>query len=109
MSRYSAKEMGKTFKNIFGWTVDGEQVIPPKFSFPDCVWDRVSYFSEGFEYGLTYSGCLSLVLAYDEDDCKKKFDLGDPRPWFPVTQEFKQWRDAHALREMEIAAVLLYT
>lgn len=109
MSKKFADDMAKTIHNIFGWTANESQPVPPKFDLPDYVWDRVEFFSAGFEDGLTYTGCLKFVLAYDEKECEKLFRIGDPRPWLPVSEDFKKWRDQYAMREMELAAVLIYT
>lgn len=102
-----------SFKNIWGFEiveVDGEQKIqPPKAIMPEYVKERVRFFTKYRENGMTFYGCLNCILAYDEEQQKKDFDFGAYEDWFPVTQEFKEWRDLCLTdRAGEIAVAILY-
>ena len=109
MNEEFKEKMNKSLSNIYGFKVEDGKVQPPSFELPDYVWERVKFFTKYFEDGMTFYGCLNLVLAYEEEDCKQKFLFGATEEWLPVSEDFKKWRDEYAMREMELAAVILYT
>lgn len=98
----------RKMNNIFGWKIEDGKVSPPKFDFPDFVWDRIEMSASEFENGLTFTGALKAVLAYDEKKSEEEWDLGACTEWVPVTQEFIKWRDNQPDVSMELAVALIY-
>lgn len=79
--------------------------------FPTAVVERVEYFIDEMDDGLSFTGALESVLAYHEHDQKELYEQGGSE-WLPVSQEFKNWRDdnpsLYGLKEMAIALSLIY-
>ena len=73
---------------IYGWSVKGDKVEPPKHTFPKAVKDRADYFAEMFQDGMTFLGCLDCIFSDKKPDdyevfgknagetCKVIFDSG---------------------------------
>lgn len=97
-----SEKLSKAFNNIFKFTIiekDGEnRVQAPQMDLPESVKERIKFFGKYSEDGLSFLGCIDLILAEDEE-------------YLPATEEFKQWRDEpglHSLHQMEIAVALMY-
>lgn len=108
MNHFS-EDLNTTLSNIYGFTIDENgKVNSPKMSLPASVSERINFFSKYFKDGLTFAGALELILAYDEEAAKEKFDFGAYDDWFPVSKEFEEWRDHYALNQQVIAIALIY-
>lgn len=103
----------QSYKNVYGFEIveeNGERKInPPEQVMPECVKERVRFFTKYREDKMTFLGCMNCILAYDEEEQKKEFGFGAYEDWMPVTQEFKEWRDIYfGDRQAEIAVAILY-
>lgn len=108
-------EIGTAISNIYHWTIgiDGKtlQPIPPKAELPQFVVERIQYFYQYMEEGLSFQKCLSLILANQPIEhiiCEFDESFGE---YIEPSQEFIQWRDDKHLisfHEMEIAVAILY-
>ncbi|MGG5359360.1 hypothetical protein [Enterococcus sp. DIV0240a] len=108
-------ETKKSFNNVYGFKIveeDGKNEIQsPRMDLPECVKERIKFFGKYSEDGLSFSGCIELIMAEDEEKAKKEFESGAYEDYLPASEEFKQWRDEIALRnlhQMEIAVALIY-
>lgn len=102
-------ELTKSLNHIYKFEIENEKVKPPTIEFPDHVKDRVNFFCKYIIDGLTFIGCLNFILAYDEEEQKKEFEIGAYEDWMPISQEFKEWRDmVGVLRDQELAVAILY-
>lgn len=104
--------MGKqaeAHKAVFGFKIIDGKINPPVYDLPDCIKERIAYFSECAEDGLSFFGCLDCILAIDEERSKQQFALGAAKPWLDMTEEAYQWfSEMGAPGEMLIAVDLLY-
>lgn len=109
MKKDTILEIEKSIQNVYGWTVYDGEAKPPEMIMPQCAKDRIAHFWEFQEYGLSFLGCLKFILADDEEECEKEFELGIGDDWLPPSDEFKLWRNRLLImRELEVAAYLLY-
>lgn len=103
-------EWRESFKGVFGWSVsDDGKCVPPAQHFPECVIERLKWVERWAEDGLTFQGAFDAVLANNEDQIAKEFELGGE--WLPTTQKFRDWRDKPGIsgtRQMQIAVALMY-
>lgn len=109
------KQISTAMNNIYKFTIFEEngksRVHAPKMDLPECVKERIKFFGKYSEDGLSFSGCIDLIMAEDEEKAKKEFEIGAYEDYLPASEEFKQWRDEIALRnlhQMEIAVALIY-
>jgi len=86
------KSFAETFdpllKSVYGWSVKDGKCVPPKIIFPKPVADRIEYFAEEMENGLTFQGALEFIFAGDEKKCKE--DCEQFMDWLPVSDGFKK-------------------
>ncbi|EHM3061042.1 hypothetical protein KGA00_001691 [Enterococcus faecalis] len=101
--------------NIYKFTIVEEngknKVHTPKMDLPECVKERIKFFGKYAEDGLSFLGCIELIMAEDEAKLKQDFEIGAYEDYLPASEEFKQWRDEIGLRslhQMEIAVSLIY-
>ncbi|WP_338353488.1 hypothetical protein [Enterococcus faecalis] len=101
--------------NIYKFTIveeNGENIVhTPKMDLPECVKERIKFFGKYLDDGMTFTGCLRMIMAKDEEKAKQDFGIGAYEDYLPASEEFKQWRDDIALRnlhQMEIAVALIY-
>ena len=102
--------------NIYDFKVveeDGvNKVSTPGMNLPKVVKERIMFFRKYLDDGMTFIGCLRMVMAVeDETELKMDFEAGSYEDYLPATEAFKQWRDEFALsqlHEMEIAVALIY-
>ncbi|MEX2803829.1 hypothetical protein AB3329_01745 [Streptococcus sp. H31] len=91
---------------IYGWSVDGGKINPPKHNFPVKVKERIDYFAEMMEEGLTLMGALSCIFGEEAPDGYGVFASKD---WLPKDDEFKEWHtSALGFPQMEVAVYLIY-
>jgi len=91
---------------IYGWSVKGDKVEPPKHTFPKAVKDRADYFAEMFEDGMTFLGCLDCIFSNEKPD---DYDWGASKDWLPKSEKFKEWESqGSGLAQCEIAIYLLF-
>lgn len=103
----------QSYKNVYGFEIVNEngvdKIQPPEAIMPECVKERIRFFTKYREDGMSFYGCLNCILAYDEEEWKKDFDFGAYEDWLPVTEEFEKWRDTYfADRAAEVAVAILY-
>lgn len=109
------KQISTAMNNVYKFTIFEEngknRVRAPKMDLPECVKERIKFFGKYSEDGLSFLGCMDLIMAEDEEKAKKEFEIGAYEDYLPASEEFKQWRDEIALRnlhQMEIAVALIY-
>lgn len=102
-------ELIKAHNAVFGFEIVDGKIEPPKYDLPKAVEERINYFAKQSEDGLSFFGCLSMILAYDEEECKKQYLLGSTQEWLPMTEEAKRWFDQmETPGEMLVVVKLLY-
>lgn len=104
-----AEKFDPLLKSIYGWSVKDGKCVPPKIIFPKPVADRIEYFSEEIENGLTFQGALEYIFARDEEKCKE--DCEQFMDWLPVSDGFKKWRDdyfSYNFKEEQVMLALIY-
>lgn len=102
--------------NIYDFKVveeDGvNKVSTPSMNLPKVVKERIMFFRKYLDDGMTFTGCLRMVMAVeDETELKMDFEAGAYEDYLPATEEFKKWRDEFVLsqlHEMEVAVALIY-
>lgn len=93
-------------KGTFGWSVEDGNPIPPVHTFPKTVKERVDYFIDMMEDGLTFLGCLTFVFS---DEKPEDYDFGATKDWLPKSEEFKEWEQlGWNLSQSEIAMYILF-
>lgn len=104
------KRLEKEMRGVYGWKVQDGKAYPPKVEFPDAVKLRIAYFLDYVESGLSFAGALTSILAYNEEDCRKEFELGGV--WLPVSDDFRKWQDESFLyrntREQQVCLAMIY-
>ena len=91
---------------IHAWSVKDGKVEPPKHTFPKAVKDRVDYFAEMSQDGMTFLGCLDCIFSDKKPD---DYDWGASKDWLPKSEEFKEWESqGPRLAQGEIAIYLLF-
>ncbi|RCW16796.1 hypothetical protein CAC02_06705 [Streptococcus gallolyticus] len=91
---------------IYGWSVKGGKVEPPKHTFPKAVKDRADYFAEMLEDGMTFLGCLDCIFSNEKPD---DYYWGASKDWIPKSKEFQEWESqGPLLSQNEMAVYLLY-
>ncbi|MCU0082463.1 hypothetical protein [Streptococcus danieliae] len=94
------------FNGIYGWTTNGHEAVPPIHDFPIEVKERVDYFADLTDDGLTFLGILDCIFSEEKTE---GYDFGASKPWLPMTEGFKEWVNClHSLAQMEVAVYLLY-
>ena len=98
----------KSMTTIYEFKYDEKtkKISPPERDIPDFVEERIKYFADYVEDGLSFLGCLSSILALDVENDKKEFEIGGV--WLPPTEEFIRWRDETPLSQLIIASILIY-
>lgn len=110
------KDIKKAMDNIYGFEVVEEngvnKVRTPRMDLPQAVKERIKFFAKYREDGMTFLGCLNIIMAEeDELELKEDFAIGATEDYLPASEEFKQWRDEFGLtniQAMEIAVALIY-
>lgn len=102
-------ELIKAHNAVFGFEIVDGKIEPPKYDLPNAVKERIEYFGKQSEDGLSFFGCLSAILAYDEEECEKQYKLGATENWLPLTAEVKNWFNKMGTPgEMLVVVKLLY-
>ncbi|MCH1645068.1 hypothetical protein [Streptococcus suis] len=100
------ERLDKMFNGIYGWTVKADEIIAPTHDLPDAVKERVAYFREMAEDGMTFLGVMECIFANEKPD---SYDFGATKDWLPMSQEFKDWVGyANSMAQMEIAVYMIY-
>lgn len=100
----------QSIKNVYGWKVENEAPVL-EMDLPSFVTERVEYFREESENGLSFMGYMNAVMGYDqmEKENKETFHLFGSVDWLTPSKEFKKWRDEYLfMRELEIAVAIIY-
>lgn len=107
------EKMKYWMSQVYKWQIKGDKVQPPKMDLPKCVIERIEFFQDQIDDGLTYYGALTAVLAINEEQTKHDIELGGE--WLPVSDEFRKWLHGEGIdqiysdyREMMIAVALIY-
>lgn len=91
---------------VYGWSVKGDKVEPPKHTFPKAVKDRADYFAEMSQDGMTFLGCLDCIFSNEEPE---DYSWGASKDWLPKSEEFKEWEAlGRSLAQSEVAIYLLF-
>lgn len=101
--------LAKLAKSIYGWSVKDGKCVPPKIIFPKPVAERIEYFAEEMENGLTFQGALEYIFAGNEKKCKEECEQF--MDWLPVSEEFEKWRDdyfSYNFKEAQVMLALIY-
>ncbi|HFI0406046.1 TPA: hypothetical protein ACGOYB_002179, partial [Streptococcus suis] len=100
------EKIKKMLNGIYGWTVEADEIIAPTHDFPDAVKERVAYFREMAEDGMTFLGVMECIFADKKPD---SYDFGATKDWLPMSREFKDWVGyANSVAQMEIAVYMIY-
>lgn len=102
-------ELIEANKAVYGFEIVDGKIEVPKYDLPEAVKERIEYFAKQSEDGLSFYGCLSSILAYNEDECKEQYQLGATEEWLPVSDEFRNWIDRMGTPgEMLVVVKMLY-
>ena len=109
IDKYVATHFAKMTKSIYGWSVKDGKCVPPKIIFPKPVVERIEYFAEEMENGLTFQGALEYIFARNEEHCKEECE--QVMDWLPVSDGFKKWSDdyfSYSFKEAQVMLALIY-
>lgn len=91
---------------IYDWTVENGEIKAPKPDLPKAVTERVDYFLEMIEDGLTFLGLLDFIFS---DTKPTDYDLGASKDWLPKSKEFDEWVEIFpSLAQMAIATYIIF-
>lgn len=103
------EKMEYWMSQVYKWQIKGDKVQPPKMDLPKCVIERIKFFQDQIDDGLTFYGALTAILAVNEEQAKHDIEMGGK--WLPVSDEFRKWMHSDFYvntRQMIIAQVLIY-
>lgn len=107
------KELMKYMAPVYKWRIKDGKVLPPKFGLPKCVTERIQFFHDQMEDGLTFYGALTAILAINEPQVKHDVESGGF--WLPKSGGFDKWLHGTGIgqcfeneRQETIALALLY-
>lgn len=100
------EDLTKKVNEVYGWSVEDGKPKPPKQNLPQAVKDRVDYFREMVENGLTFLGLIECIF---EDEKPKDYDWGATKNWLPKSKEFNDWVGcSQNIAQLVIAVYLIY-
>lgn len=100
------EDFKKMFDGVYGWYVENGKPKPPKQVLPQAVKDRVDYFWEMAEDGLTLLGAMECIFAYKKPEY---YDWFTDKRWLPRSKEFDDWTDQSlSMAQFVIAVYLIY-
>lgn len=100
------EDLKKKVNEVYGWSVQNGKPTPPKQELPQAVKDRVGYFREMVEDGLTFLGVMECIFG---DEKPKDYDLGATKEWLPKSKEFNDWVGySQNMAQSVIAVYLIY-
>lgn len=86
---------------IYGW-----RVTPPEHHLPKAVKERIDYFWEMGEDGMTFMGAMDCIFS---DKKPKDYDWGATKDWLPKSEEFESWYNQFPrMAQMEVAVYMIY-
>lgn len=109
IDKYVSASFMKMAKSIYGWSVKDGKCVPPKIIFPKPVVERIEYFAEEMESGLTFQGALEFIFAGDEKRCKEECEQF--MNWLPISDGFREWLDddfLYSFKEAQVMLALIY-
>lgn len=91
---------------IYDWSVENGEVKAPKPDLPKAVTERVDYFLEMIDDGLTFIGLLDFIFS---DKKPTDYDFGATKDWIPKSKEFDEWVGTFSnLAQMAIATYIIF-
>lgn len=91
---------------IYGWSVENEEIKAPEPDLPEAVTERVDYFLEMIDDGLTFLGLLDFIFS---DKKPADYDFGASKQWLPKSKEFDEWVGFFPnLAQMAIATYIIF-
>nr|DAK67831.1 MAG TPA: hypothetical protein [Caudoviricetes sp.] len=96
----------KMIDAIYGWSIENGEIKAPKPDLPKEVTERVDYFLEMIEDGLTLLGLLDFIFS---DKKPADYDFGASKDWLPKSKEFDEWVGIFSsLAQMAIATYIIF-
>lgn len=100
------EDFKRMFDGVYGWSVENGEPKPPKQVLPQAVKDRVDYFWEMAEDGLTLLGAMECIFSNEKP---KDYNWFASKDWFPKTKEFDDWADQSlSMAQFVVAVYLIY-
>lgn len=100
------EKLKNMYRGVYGWTVQNGKPFPSAHDLPSVVKNRVDYFWDMAEHGMTFMGAMKCIFANQKPE---EYDLGATKDWLPMSQEFKDWvGHAYGMAQMEIAVYMIY-
>ena len=91
---------------VYKWTVKDDKVEPPVHKFPKEVKERIDYFWDMAEDGMTFMGAMECIFA---DEKPVDYDWGASKDWLPKSEAFSDWvNQLPGMSQMEIAIYMIY-
>jgi hypothetical protein len=91
---------------IYGWSVENGEIKAPESNLPKAVAERVDYFLEMIDDGLTFLGLLDFIFS---DKKPTDYDFGASKDWLPKSKEFDEWVGIFpSLAQMAIATYIIF-
>ena len=99
-------DFNKMFNAIYGWSIENGKIKAPKPDFPKAVMERVDYFREMTEDGLTFLGLLNFIFSEKKPT---DYDFGASKDWLPKSKEFEEWAGRFSnMAQMAIATYIIF-
>ena len=100
--------VSEQIRGVYGWSVEDGKIQPPKYDFPPEMEERIQYFQDEMENGLSLYGALRFILAKnDDEEAIKECQFGCA--WLPQTEQTQEFLDnSFGLVSSVIAVRLLY-
>lgn len=100
------EDLKKKINEVYGWSVEDDKPKPPKQELPQAVRDRIDYFREMAEEGLTFLGVMECVFA---DEKPTDYDWMAKKDWLPKSKEFDDWIGYSTnMSQFVVAVYLIY-
>ena len=91
---------------VYRWTVKDGKVVPPVHIFPKEVKERIDYFWEMAEDGMTFMGAMECIFA---DEKPADYDWGASKDWLPKSKAFSDWANQlPGMSQLEVAVYMIY-
>ena len=99
-------DLKKVVNSVYGWTTKDDKVVPPTHCFPKEVKERIDYFWEMSEDGMTFMGAMECIFA---DEKPVDYDWGASKKWLPKSEAFDNWvNKSPGMVQLEVAVYMIY-
>ncbi|HEL2202609.1 TPA: hypothetical protein TZE08_002250, partial [Streptococcus suis] len=72
------EKLKNMYRGVYGWTVQNGKPFPPAHDLPSVAKNRVDYFWDMAEHGMTFMGAMKCIFANQKPE---EYDLGATKDW----------------------------